>query len=547
MMQKKLITSIGLFSVVTLESFSVFPEYFIGICAIYILVVVVLITYNVYGLMLQKTLSECIALMLFMACYLLVNDDLTVLGLLTFNKSLLKDYFSVFTKFIVCFSSAIYFLIVANSLKEQKLTSFEYLLLTLFSVLGLMLMCSSNDFLTIYLAIELASLSCYLLASFKKTSSYSIESGIKYFITGAISSAFFLLGSSYIYSIAGSINLTDFNRLFNQPFLDFCPVYVILKLPNSKEFVMAWVATIFKSLFRVYDHSFIELGLTLILFSLFIKLALAPFHLWSLDVYEGSPTSASFFFAVISKISVFVVLLRICYVSFYDLFECWQFYSIWIGVFSVFVGSFGGLKQRKLKTLLAYSSTNHMGYALIVFSTACSLGVLMLFFYLIIYIIAGLSTWSTILLLRLKKTNFKNKYNKELGDLVLLKKSNPALAFSFALTMFSTAGIPPMVGFFAKMGMFLSIISTSFYIIALLSLLFSVISTFYYIRIIKVLYFENTLVGKLYYAVTDNSRTLILSLLVFLLVFLFLNPTILYLLNYKIVLSLANKINYLNL
>lgn len=547
MMQKKLITSIGLFSVVTLESFSVFPEYFIGICAIYILVVVVLITYNVYGLMLQKTLSECIALMLFMACYLLVNDDLTVLGLLTFNKSLLKDYFSVFTKFIVCFSSAIYFLIIANSLKEQKLTSFEYLLLTLFSVLGLMLMCSSNDFLTIYLAIELASLSCYLLASFKKTSSYSIESGIKYFITGAISSAFFLLGSSYIYSIAGSINLTDFNRLFNQPFLDFCPVFVIIKLPNSKEFVMAWVATIFKSLFRVYDHSFIELGLTLILFSLFIKLALAPFHLWSLDVYEGSPTSASFFFAVISKISVFVVLLRICYVSFYDLFECWQFYSIWIGVFSVFVGSFGGLKQRKLKTLLAYSSTNHMGYALIVFSTACSLGILMLFFYLIIYIIAGLSTWSTILLLRLKKTNFKNKYNKELGDLVLLKKSNPALAFSFALTMFSTAGIPPMVGFFAKMGMFLSIISTSFYIIALLSLLFSVISTFYYIRIIKVLYFENTLVGKLYYAVNDNSRTLILSLLVFLLVFLFLNPTILYLLNYKIVLSLANKINYLNL
>lgn len=547
-MQKKSITNIGLFSLVTLKSFSVFPEYFIGISSIYILIVVVLITYNVYGLMLQKTLSECIALILFMACYLLLNDDLITLRLLTFHKSLINDYFSFFTKFILCFSSAIYFLIIANSLKEQKLTSFEYLLLTLFSVLGLMLMCSSNDFLTIYLAIELASLSCYLLASFKKTSSYSVESGIKYFITGAISSAFFLLGSSYIYSLTGSINLFDFNRLFNQPFLDFQPRYTIIRIPRfTGDFVFVWVATLFKTLFRVFDHGFVELGLTLILFSLFIKLALAPFHLWSLDVYEGSSTSASFFFAVIGKLSFFVVLIRICYVSFYDLFECWQFYALLVGVFSVFVGSFGGLKQRKLKTLLAYSSTNHMGYALIVFSTAASLSIQTLFFYLIIYIIAGLSTWSTILLLRLKKKFFKNKYNKELGDFVLLKKSNPALAFSFALTIFSTAGIPPMVGFLAKVNAFLSLINVDFFIIALLSILFSVISTFYYIRIIKILYFENTLVGKLYYAIDDNSRTLILSLLVFSLVFLFLNPTILYLLNYKIVFSLTGHINYFNL
>ena len=191
-MQNELMTNIGLSSVVSLQYFTLFPEYFIGVSIIYVLIVVVLITYNVYGLMLQKAVSECMALTLFMACYLIINDDL-IMHLFSLNNTILNDDFSFFAKFTVCFSSAIYFLIIANSLKEQKLTSFEYLLLTLFSVLGLMLLCSSNDLLTAYLAIELASLSCYLLASFKKTSSYSVESGVKYFITGAVSSAFFLL------------------------------------------------------------------------------------------------------------------------------------------------------------------------------------------------------------------------------------------------------------------------------------------------------------------------------------------------------------------
>lgn len=539
-MQNKLITNTGLSGVVFLQHFTIFPEYFISVSIIYVLIVIVLITYNVYGLMIQKAVSECMALILFMACYLLLNDDLITTYLLTFNNSILNDYFAFFTKFIVCFSSAIYFLIIANSLKEQKLTSFEYLILILFSVLGLMLMCSSNDFLTAYLAIELASLSCYLLASFKKTSSYSVESGIKYFITGAVSSSFFLLGSSFIYGITGSINFTDFLDMFNKPYLDFSPAYGIFYNPLvPDEYVVIDFIPYHKlKAGPFFDHSFIELGLTLILFSLFIKLALAPFHLWSLDVYEGSPTSATFFFAVISKLSIFVLLVRLCYTSFYNLKDCWQFYSIWIGVFSIFVGSFGGLKQRKLKTLLAYSSTSHMGYILIAFSTSTYIGVQMLFFYLIIYIIAGLSTWSIILFLRLKKKKLGNKYNKELGDLVLLKKSNPALAFSLALTMFSVAGIPPMIGFLAKMSVFLSVVGISFYIVALSSILFSVVSTFYYIRVVKVLYFENTLVGKLYYSI-EESKTLILSLLVFLLIFLFLNPTYLYLLNYKIFLFLT--------
>lgn len=175
-----------------------------------------------------------------------------------------------------------------------------------------------------------------------------------------------------------------------------------------------------------------------------------------------------------------------------------------------------------------------MGYALIAFSAGTVPSIQMLLFYMIIYMVSGLSIWYMILLLRLKKKFFANKYNKELNDIALLKKSNAALAFSFSLTMFSIAGIPPLVGFIAKMSIFLSAVAISFYFLAILSILCSVVSTFYYIRIVKVLYFENLLVGKLYYPI-QTKKTVILSVLIFSLVFFFLNPTILYLICYKAV------------
>ena len=542
-MKKKL--ALGLPSLVALHSFTVFSEYFLSISIIYVLIVIVLITYNVYGLMLQRALSESLALVLLMTGYLAFNDDLLVLNFSNFNNSIINYYFAFFTKILICLFYEFYFLIVANSLKEQKLISFEYLLIILFATLGLLLMCSSNDLLTAYLAIELSSLAFYILASFRKVSSYSVESGIKYFVTGAISSAFFLLGTSFIYGLTGSINFSDFHDLFECSSVYFYPYDLFYDSWDSDKDelwkiiyrLMLLDIDRFPILAELFNYSFVEFGLTLILFSLFIKLSLAPFHLWSLDVYEGSPTSSTFFFAVITKLSLFVLLIRLCYQSFFSLKSCWQFYSLWIGVFSIFVGSFGGLKQRRLKTLLAYSSTSHMGYALIAFSTSTFIGVQMFLFYMLIYMVSGLSIWYVILLLRLKKKNFENKYNKELSDLALLKKSNAPLAFSLSLTMFSIAGIPPLVGFLAKMNVFLSVVGISFYFIALASILCSVVSTFYYIRIIKVLYFENLLVGKLYYPI-KTTKTVILSVLIFSLVFFFFNPSILYLINYKAILYL---------
>nr|WAK84995.1 NADH dehydrogenase subunit 2 [Amicula sp. isolate GU52X-4 cfCalB7] len=541
------------------QSFVVFPEYFIVICFIYILIVFVLVNYNIYGLLVQRALSECVSVILIMVCYLIANDMKIGINFLTFNDSIINDYLAFFTKFLVCFFSAIYFFIIADYLKEQKLIAFEYLLV-IFAILGLMFLCNSNDLLTAYLAIELSSFGFYILASFKKVSNYSVESGIKYFVTGAISSSFFLLGSSFIYGFLGSIKFKDIFILFGSSNFDYLPCEAMVINNESENFACSitfFLQTLIQTDYEFFNFNFLELGLILILFSLFIKLALVPFHLWSLDVYEGSPTSSTFFFTVITKLSIFVLLIRICYLCFFELNEYWRFYSLWTGLLSIFIGSFGGLKQRKLKTLLAYSSISHMGYSLIAFSAANCLGIQILFIYLVIYMLSGLCVWSIFLFTRLKYKNF-DKYNKELNDLVLLRKSNSGLAFALALTMFSIAGIPPLVGFLAKMGVFLSIMDlvgnydqpwpffttfeiniawVSFVKIALISILFSVVSTFYYIRIIKVLYFETLLIGKLYYSI-NNKKTIMFSILIFSLIFLFVNPGVLYLLTTKVILSL---------
>jgi NADH:ubiquinone oxidoreductase subunit 2 (subunit N) len=271
-----------IYNVVSLQSFTVFTEYFIALSIIYILIVITLVTYNSYGLMLQKAISECMALVLFLSCYLMINDDVIALDFLSFNNSIINDYFAFFAKFLVCFFSAIYFLFIADSLKEQKLTSIEYLIIILFAILGLMLMCSSNDLLIAYLAIELSSLAFYILAAFKKTSSYSVESGIKYFITGAVSSAFFLLGSSFVYGISGSINFYDLFDLVGYSFFYTFPFkYAIWDSVWNNPFLL-FVYFVTENIgevdSRLFNFGFIELGFTLILFSLFIKLALAPFH-----------------------------------------------------------------------------------------------------------------------------------------------------------------------------------------------------------------------------------------------------------------------------
>jgi NADH:ubiquinone oxidoreductase subunit 2 (subunit N) len=608
-------------------------------------------------------------LLIVLSAILLLNEDLLIVNSLTSNNFIVNDFFSFASKFVICLTAILFLIIVNVSFRDEPIqNNFEYVVLIIISILGLLLLCSANDLITAYLAIELHSIAFYLMAAFKRKSSYSIESGLKYFIIGALSSALFLFGSAIIYGCTGSLSFDDLQMFLSlisnsctEPIsittlptisespihelalgsydlaydkslfgligisfigvdfvttqsiimstgdnlIDWCNIHklsdirfsassfdssigltewfnismsvkdswflpqltfdslrleslvffsnesIFLNLLQSNVNVFSDGLVLLQHILTSYvnievsdkinglsmlNTNFIVIGFILICVSLFIKLSIAPFHLWSLDVYEGSPNVTTFFFTVIPKMALFVLLMRICYISFYQIFVTnFQIFFFLLAVLSVFVGSLGGLEQRKLKTLLAYSSISHTGYLLLSFSTANLEGMQMMFYYLIIYMVSGLAFWAVYLFLRQKRSAYLNKSNKELGDLILLNESNPMLAFILAITLFSIAGIPPIVGFLAKVGIFLIVVKSSAYLIAVLSILFSVISTFYYIRLVKILYFENILVGKLYFPIT-TQKALLISILALSLVVLCIDPMFTYLLFYKAVL-----------
>lgn len=234
------------------------------------------------------------------------------------------------------------------------------------------------------------------------------------------------------------------------------------------------------------------------------------------------------------KLAVFVLLIRIFYSSFSGYITKWRYYIVILAVVTIVVGSFGGLEQKRLKSLLAYSSISHMGYTLIAFSTGTFEGMQTLFCYLFLYMIVGLFIWSIFLVLQLKHKYIK-KQNKDLADLNSLNKSNNILALFFSTVLLSIAGLPPMIGFLVKIGIFLVSIEASMYFVAIVSILCSVVSTFYYIRLIKIMYFESSITGKLYYPIKSNISILLVCLFYFLL-FLFVNPTLVYLISHKIIL-----------
>jgi NADH-quinone oxidoreductase subunit N len=502
---------------IQLKELTVFAEFFLGISIMYLIVHGLFVAFNNNNgfPLIQASLINLAVVVIFISCLLLWNNSLNVLKSINFSNTIVNDYLSFFAKIIIGISSIVCLLFIKQYLISQKINSFEYIILILFAILGLFLLTSSNDFITTYLAIELQSLSFYILAAFKKNSSYSVESGLKYFILGAFSSGLFLLGSSFIYAGFGTINFTDLK--------DFSLIFIDLnKFEIEDIFFMN----------NMKIQSFAILGLLFIFISLFFKLALAPFHVWSPDIYENSPTSSSFFFAVVPKISIFVVIVRFSYYALFDGLFWWQELVALIAVVSVMVGSLGGLEQRKFKSLLAYSSISHMGYLMITFSAASLEGFQMLFSYLVVYIMFGLCVWSILILTRLKKNDNK-KQNKDLADFILLKKSNFMLGIILLTALFSIAGLPPMIGFMVKLNIFLIVVEKTLYFLALFSILFSVISTFFYLRIIKVLYFEPVLIGKLYYPI-KNINGVIVVVLFYLFVFLFINPSLLYLISNKV-------------
>lgn len=463
-----------------------------------------------------KSLNKLCLLVLFIT-FILVSNESNCFQI-TYQNTFIFDGLSTSSKQIILFFTFACLFVCERSILDNKINNFEYLLLILCAVLGLMLLISAYDLISLYLCIELQSLCLYSLAASKKDSSLSTEAGLKYFILGSFSSGLLLFGLSLIYGCTGS---TSFGALF----------LLMSSVDNPSLTLIVEVLT--KALF------FISLAF-------FFKVAAAPLHMWSPDVYEGSPLSSTVFFAVVPKIALFSVFLRFFTVmgSNFSTFTLGLF--LFFSLFSAVVGSFGALKQKKLKRLLAYSSISHVGYMLLAMAACSFEGNQALFLYLIIYMIASITIWSCAL--SLDSINSRSRF-KTIADFSKLSSLNPLLALTAMLSFFSLAGVPPLAGFLAKLYIFHAALCSSIVIASIFSILTSVVSSFYYIRLIKNVYFEPPRVlsslGYSHLGVESvpvpvtKECSILLGLGFFSLILIFFYPTPLFLLSQKMALCLC--------
>ena len=366
-----------------------------------------------------------------------------------FNESYLIDNLSNYMKIILVGSGIFVMLTGSKYIQVINLNKIEYPILILSSILGMMIMISSNDLIVFYMGLELQSLALYVLASFNRDNLLSTESGLKYFVLSALSSGLLLYGCSLTYGFSES---TNFDQI----------------LINSTEFN--------------YGTTF---GIVFILVGLAFKISAVPFHMWAPDVYQGSPTSVTLFFAILPKIAALSVFIKFLYTPFANMNDQWQTIIVFISIASMILGAVAAIGQKNLKRLIAYSSISHMGYALAGLATVSNQGIQSSITYISIYLVMNLAFFSCLFML---KRN--DKYYENIDDLSGLSKKHPILSFSLLIVLFSLAGIPPLAGFFAKFYVFLAVIEQSMYFLAIVGLLATVVAAFYYLRIIKIIYFD---------------------------------------------------------
>ncbi len=368
-----------------------------------------------------------------------------------FNNNYKIDYLSKLMKAITFIT--VFFVMVSsnNYIKIIGINKIEYPVLILSSVLGMTIMISANDLITFYIGLELQSLSLYVLSSFDRDNIKSTEAGLKYFVLSALSSGLLLYGCSLIYGFTSSTNfeiISDNLNSFNN-------------------------AAIF--------------GVVFVLTGLSFKISAVPFHMWAPDVYEGSPTSITCLFSIVPKIAGITIFIRFLYVPFINVIDQWQIIIIFISVSSMILGAIAAIGQKNIKRLVAYSSIGHMGYILAGLSTGSNEGIQSSISYIIIYSLMNLGIFSCIFMMRRKNIFYEN-----IEDLSGLSKNHPLMAFSMLILLFSLAGIPPLAGFFAKFYIFMAVIKSEMYFLAIVGLTTTVISAFYYLRIIKIIYFDES-------------------------------------------------------
>jgi NADH-quinone oxidoreductase subunit N len=375
---------------------------------------------------------------------------------LTFNNLFVVNGFTSFAKILVLIGAALTLLMINTWAQQTKVARFELPIIVIFATLGMMMMISANDLISVYVGLELQSLALYVLAAFQRDNTQSTEAGVKYFVLGSLASGLLLYGSSLVYGFSGT---TSFEGL--------------------------------AIAMRAGEASVgLTIGIVFVIAGLAFKVSAVPFHMWTPDVYQGAPTPITAFFSVAPKIAALCLFLRVLVGPFAPMIEEWQQVIVLISILSMLWGSVAAIAQKNIKRLMAYSSIGHVGYALVGLVVGNEEGARGLLFYLLIYLFMNLGTFAIILSMRVK-----GRYVEDISDLSGLSKNNPGMALALATLMFSMAGIPPLAGFLGKFYIFVAAVNAGFVPLAVIGVLASVVGAYYYIRIIKIMYFDEPAVA----------------------------------------------------
>jgi NADH-quinone oxidoreductase subunit N len=368
-----------------------------------------------------------------------------------FDGAYVVDNFARFMKVLALLGAAVTLIMSGRYLARVKMDSNEYPVLIMLATVGMLLMISANDLISLYVGLELQSLALYVVAAINRDSAKSSEAGLKYFVLGALSSGMLLYGASLVYGLTGHTQ--------------FAEIAKALSLTGSN------LGIIFGIVFMIAGLAF--------------KVSAVPFHMWTPDVYEGAPTPVTAFFAAAPKIAAIALFTRVMVGPFANVTHDWQQIVVLISIASMALGAFAAIGQNNIKRLLAYSSIANMGFALVGLAAGTVEGVQGVAVYMLIYLVTTLGVFASVLAMRRKGI-----YVESISDLAGLGKTNKGLAFMLAMLMFSLAGIPPLAGFFGKLFVFLAAVKAGLWVLAVLGVIASVVGAYYYLRIIKIMYFD---------------------------------------------------------
>jgi NADH-quinone oxidoreductase subunit N len=367
-----------------------------------------------------------------------------------FNGAFVLDSFARFMKVLTLIGSGFAIAMSVGYARNEGFERFEFPILILTATAGMMLMISANDLISLYLGLELQSLSLYVLAAIHRDSVRSTEAGLKYFVLGALSSGMLLYGASLIYGFTGQTNFEA----------------IALALEEGRT-------------------TAIVIGLVFVMAGLAFKISAVPFHMWTPDVYEGAPTPVTAFFAAAPKLAAMALTVRVVMEAFAPIAPDWQQIVAFVAIASMVLGAFAAIGQRNIKRLMAYSSIGHMGYALVGLAAGTEAGVQGVILYLAIYVAMTLGAFAVILSMRRNE-----QMVEDISSLAGLARTQPLTAFLFGAILFALAGIPPLAGFFAKFYVFLAAIEAQLYLLAVIGVVASVVGAYYYLRIVKIMYFD---------------------------------------------------------